>query len=52
MVDLKTRIIGRTSCETIKDPVTGKVVIKSGHIVDEATAAALEHMGVEQFRIR
>ena len=52
VVDLKTRIIGRTSCETIKDPVTGKVVIKSGHIVDEATAAALEHMGVEQFRIR
>ncbi|MFM8683794.1 MAG: DNA-directed RNA polymerase subunit beta', partial [Chthoniobacterales bacterium] len=52
VVDLKTRIIGRTSCESIKDPVGGKTIIKAGQIVDEETAKALEHMGVEQLRIR
>jgi len=52
VVDLKTRIIGRTSCESIKDPVSGKTFVKAGHIVDEETAGALEHMGVEQLRIR
>ena len=52
VVDLKTRTFGRTSCETIYDPVGGKTVIKAGHIIDEETAKALEHMGVEQLRIR
>ncbi len=52
VVELKTRIIGRTSCETIKDPVTNKIVVKNGQLVDENIAANLDHMGVEQLRIR
>ncbi len=52
VVDLKTRIIGRTSCETIKDPVSGGHIIKANDIVDEKAAAALENVGVEQLRIR
>jgi DNA-directed RNA polymerase subunit beta' len=52
VVSLSTRIIGRTSCETVKDPVTGKAVITSGQIADEEIAAALEKIGLEQLKIR
>jgi len=52
VVSLPTRIIGRTSCETVKDPVTGKAILKAGQLIDEETAAALENIGHEQLRIR
>ncbi|HVJ57242.1 MAG TPA: DNA-directed RNA polymerase subunit beta' [Terrimicrobiaceae bacterium] len=52
VVSLSTRIIGRTSCETVKDPVTGKAVITSGQIADEEIAASLEKVGLEQLKIR
>jgi len=52
VVDLRTRLIGRTSCETIKDPVTQNVLVKRGVIIDEATATAIDAIGVEQLRIR
>ena len=51
-MSLSTRIIGRTTCETVKDPVTGKAVITSGQIADEDIAAALEKIGLEQLKIR
>ncbi len=52
VVSLSTRIIGRTSCETVKDPVTGQSILKAGQIIDEETAAALEKIGLEQLKIR
>ncbi len=52
VVSLQTRIVGRTSCETVKDPITGKAIIKAGRMVEEETAAALENIGSEQLKIR
>jgi DNA-directed RNA polymerase subunit beta' len=52
VVDLRTRLIGRTSCETIKDPVSKQVIIKRGDIIDEVAASAIDGIGVEQLRIR
>jgi len=52
VVDLATRIIGRTSCETIKDPVAGSAVVKRNVLMDEATAHAIEKVGVEHLKIR
>ncbi len=52
VVDLATRIIGRTSCETVKDPVSATTLIKKGHLIDEKTALAIEKVGVEQLKIR
>ncbi len=52
VVDLRTRLIGRTSCETVKDPVGQKIVIKRGDIIDEVAASAIDALGVEQLRIR
>jgi DNA-directed RNA polymerase subunit beta' len=52
VVDLPTRIIGRASCETVKDPVSGKIIIKKNQVIDEETAKAAEKIGVEQLKIR
>jgi DNA-directed RNA polymerase subunit beta' len=52
VVSLSTRIIGRTSCETVKDPVSQKIVVKSSQLIDEEAAAALEKVGIEQLKIR
>ncbi len=52
VVDLATRLIGRVSCETVKDPVTGTSVVKKNHLIDEKTANAIEKIGVEQLKIR
>ncbi len=52
VVDLKTRLIGRTSCESVKDSITKQVIVKRGDIIDESTAFAIDSMGVEQLRIR
>ncbi|MEO6848284.1 MAG: DNA-directed RNA polymerase subunit beta' [Chthoniobacterales bacterium] len=52
VVNLTTRIVGRVSCETIKDPVAGHVLVKANQLIDETVAAALTNIGVEQLRIR
>jgi len=52
VVSLATRIIGRVSCETVKDPVSNTPIIKSSHLIDEETAAALDKVGHEQIKIR
>jgi DNA-directed RNA polymerase subunit beta' len=52
VVDLATRLIGRVSCETVKDPVSGTTVVKKNQLLEEKTAQALEKIGVEQLKIR
>ncbi len=52
VVELATRINGRVSCETIKDPVTNTALIKKNQLIDEVTANAISRIGVEQMKIR
>ena len=52
VVDLATRLIGRVSCETVKDPVSGDIVLKKNTLIDEKTALAVEKIGIEQMKIR
>ncbi|MFI0347188.1 MAG: DNA-directed RNA polymerase subunit beta' [Chthoniobacterales bacterium] len=52
VVTLATRIIGRVSCETVKDPMTGKPLIKLNQLIDEETALMLAKIGHEQLKIR
>jgi len=52
VVSLSARIIGRTSCETIKDPVSGKILLKANQLIDEEIAEDLEKIGIEQLKIR
>jgi DNA-directed RNA polymerase subunit beta' len=52
IVDLKTRVYGRVSCETIHDPVDKSTIVKSGQLVLEKEAAHLAKIGVEKLKIR
>jgi DNA-directed RNA polymerase subunit beta' len=52
VVDLKTRIYGRVSCETVHDPVTRKTIISNGQLIGEDEANALAKIGVEKLKIR
>jgi len=52
VVDLSQRVIGRVSCETVKDPVSGKVLLKRDQLIDELTAQSIEKIGHEQLKIR
>ncbi|MEP4932761.1 MAG: hypothetical protein ABJ221_12125, partial [Haloferula sp.] len=51
-VSLATRIYGRVSCETVKDPVSGEVILATDDIIDENMAAAVERIGYGRFKIR
>ena len=52
VVDLRTRLIGRTSCETVKDPVNQKIIVKRGEIISEDAATSIDNLGMEQLKIR
>jgi DNA-directed RNA polymerase subunit beta' len=52
VVSLATRIIGRVSCETVKNPVTNSPVVKANQLIDEEIAAGLDKIGHEQLKIR
>jgi hypothetical protein len=40
------------SCETVKDPVTGSIILKKNTMIEETNAKAVEKVGVEQLKIR
>jgi DNA-directed RNA polymerase subunit beta' len=46
------RILGRVSLEDVVDPMTGKVLFKSGHLFDEAAVAVIEDAGIQRVLIR
>ena len=52
VVDLKTRIYGRVSCETIHDPVDKSTIIAAGQLIGEDEANHLSKIGVERLKIR
>ncbi len=52
IVDLKTRIYGRTSCETVHNPVTKETIVAPGTLVLEKEANELQKIGVEKLKIR
>ena len=49
---LATRIYGRTSCDQVKDPVSGELVLEVDELVDENSAKAVERIGYEKLKIR
>jgi len=49
---LATRIYGRTSCDQVKDPVSGELVLDYDELVDENSAKAVERIGYEKLKIR
>jgi DNA-directed RNA polymerase subunit beta' len=51
-VSLGQRVLGRTAAENVKNPSTGKVVIKAGTLIEEEQVEALEAARVQEVRIR
>jgi DNA-directed RNA polymerase subunit beta' len=52
VASLSTRIYGRVSCEQIKDPITGDIIVKIDDVITESQANALEKIGHEKLKIR
>ena len=49
---LAERILGRTVAEDIKDPISGKVLVKGGTLLNEAEVDQLETAGISELKIR
>ncbi|WAC19420.1 DNA-directed RNA polymerase subunit beta' [Luteolibacter sp. SL250] len=49
---LATRVYGRVSCEQIKDPITGDVIVNIDDVINENQANAMERIGVLKLKIR
>ncbi|MBV9492266.1 MAG: DNA-directed RNA polymerase subunit beta', partial [Verrucomicrobia bacterium] len=52
VVDLATRVVGRVSCETIVNPVSKEMIIRTNQLIEEPQGQALMKIGVEQLKIR
>ena len=51
-VSLGARVLGRTAAQNVKNPSTGKVVVKAGELIEEEQVEALETAKVQEVRIR
>ena len=49
---LGDRILGRTACDDVLDPLSGEVLVKAVEIIDEAMVEAIETAGIDTVRIR
>ncbi len=52
IASLGERILGRTTAEDVVDPKTGKVVIPTGTLLDEAMIVTIEGIGIQGMKIR
>ena len=49
---LGDRIVGRTSLQDVYDPITGKLLVKSGELINELIADKIENSSVETVEVR
>jgi DNA-directed RNA polymerase subunit beta' len=49
---LAERILGRTAAWDVKDPLSGKMIAKSGTLIDEALVDAIDRAGIDTVKIR
>ncbi len=52
VVSLAERVLGRTAQGDIKDPLSGKVIVKDGELIDEVTAEEIETAGIDHIKVR
>ncbi len=46
------RILGRTAAEDIKDPLTGQIIVKANHEIDEKAVERILDAGIDRVKIR
>ena len=49
---LKDRVVGRFSAEDVRDPITGKVVVKANELITEEIADEIDALIIESLRVR
>jgi DNA-directed RNA polymerase subunit beta' len=52
IVSLGQRILGRTAAEDVKDPVSKKVIVAAGELLEEKEVEAIEKAQIQEVRIR
>ncbi len=52
VVSLAERILGRVPATAVKDPLSGKVIVPAGQIIDEVTSEEIETAGVDTLKVR
>jgi DNA-directed RNA polymerase subunit beta' len=52
IVSLGQRVLGRTAAEDITDPASREVIVKTGDLINEAEADAIEKAQIQEVRIR
>lgn len=52
VASLEERIVGRTTVHNVYDPISGKLIIKSGEIITEEIAREIEASPIEAIEIR
>ncbi len=52
VASLGSRILGRCVSEDLRDPVSGKVVVKAGALIEEADVEAVSASGIQEVKIR
>ncbi|MDA1045053.1 MAG: DNA-directed RNA polymerase subunit beta', partial [Verrucomicrobia bacterium] len=52
LVSLTSRILGRTSVDEHRDPITRELIVSANGDIDEGVCAKLEKVGVDRIRIR
>jgi len=52
IIPIRDRILGRFALETIKDRITGEVVVKAGEEITEPIAQAIERLGLTEVKVR
>ncbi len=51
IVSLSERVLGRTSAEEIKHPISGEVLVKSKDIIDEESCEKIDAAGVKSIKV-
>ena len=51
-VSLGQRVLGRTAADPVKNPATGKVIVKAGDLIEEEHVEEIENARVQEIRIR
>jgi len=49
---LADRILGRAAAEDVKDPLSGKVIVKAAQLIDEPLVDEIERAGIDVVKIR
>ncbi|MBC7580425.1 MAG: DNA-directed RNA polymerase subunit beta', partial [Tardiphaga sp.] len=52
VASLASRILGRSACDDIRDPLTNKVIIKRNTLMEEIDVDAIQQAGVQEVKIR